>query len=390
MSPRLVALATAAVVVLGACASQQPLRDNQPGTRPASGTDEGELWYAMQRAEEELQRSPMRVRDPALNAYVKQVACKVSAGHCADMRVYIMNVPQFNASMAPNGMMLVWTGALLRMRDEAELAFVLGHEAGHFRAQHSIRQWRRMKDTSALMSAFSVLAYGFGAPNTAMLGSLAAYATVFKFSRDMEREADHLGFEEVVENGYDPKAGADLWGRMLREENTLKYLPRSRVFASHPATEERLADVRAAAAAIPDPPHELGVAPYRAATRPFLENWLDGELSQRRYQSSLLVIQELLNESPGEDRGVLTFYLAEAYRREDGPGDRAKAADLYAKAIAMPGAPVAAWREHGFALAQSGQRGQARDAFQQYLARAPQADDRAFVQRELDKLGGTP
>jgi hypothetical protein len=33
---------------------------------------------------------------------------------------------------------------------------------------------------------------------------------------------------------------------------------------------------------------------------------------------------------------------------------------------------------------------QARDAFNQYLARAPQADDRAFVQRELDKLGGTP
>jgi hypothetical protein len=33
MNPRLLALATAAVVLLGACASQQPLRDNQPGTR---------------------------------------------------------------------------------------------------------------------------------------------------------------------------------------------------------------------------------------------------------------------------------------------------------------------------------------------------------------------
>jgi predicted Zn-dependent protease len=390
MTPRLAALATAVVLVLGACASTQPMRDNPPGTRPTAGTDEGELWYAMTRAEEELQRSPMLVRDPALNAYVKNVACKVSAGYCKDLRVYIMNVPQFNASMAPNGMMLVWTGALLRIRNEAELAFVLGHEAGHFRAQHTLRQWRRMKDTSALLSAFQVLAYGVGAPNTAMLGSLAGYATIFKFSRDMEREADRLGFQAVVDEGYDPKAGAELWARMLREEQTLKYISRSRVFATHPATEERLADVRAAAAAVQDPPHELAIAPYRAATRPFLENWLDGELAQRRYQSSLLVIQELLNESPGEDRGVLTFYLAEAHRREDGPGDRAKAAELYAKAIAMPGTPAAAWREHGFALAQAGQSAGARDAFHQYLDRAPQAGDRAFVQRELDKLGGTP
>ena len=374
-------------LMLTACASQQPLRDNAPGTRPVAGTDEDELWYAMERAEEELQRSPMRVRDPALNAYVKDVACKSSEGYCKDLRVYIMNVPAFNASMAPNGVMIVWTGALLRMRDEAELAFVLGHEAGHFRAQHTLRQWRRMKDTSAFLSAFQVLAYGAGAPNTAMLGSLATYAAVFKFSRDMEREADRIGFAAVVDEGYDPQAGADLWARMLREENTLKYIPRSRVFATHPATEERLSDVRAAAAAVPNPPRERGIASYRAATRPFLENWLTGELAQRRYGSSLLIIQELLDEAPQEDRGVLTFYLGEAYRRRASEGDRAKAAALYAKAIAMPGVPAAAWREHGFALAHAGQQAQARAAFQQYLQRAPQADDRAFVQHELDKLG---
>jgi predicted Zn-dependent protease len=384
------ALAFVVVLALAACASQAPMRDNAPGTRPTAGTDERELWYAMERAEEELQRSPMRLRDPALNAYVKDVACKASAGYCKDLRVYIMNVPQFNASMAPNGMMLVWTGALLRMRDEAELAFVLGHEAGHFRAQHTLRQWRRMKDTTAFLSAFQVLAYGAGLPNTAMLGSLGIYAAIFKFSRDMEREADRLGFESVVAHGYDPQAGADLWARMLREENTLKYIPRSKVFASHPATEERLADVRAAAAAVPNPPHERGAADYRAATRPYLEPWLAAELAQRRYGSSLLIVQELLEEAPAADRGVLTFYLGEAYRRRDSAGDRERAADEYAKAVALPGVPPGAWREHGFALAKVGRSAQARTAFETYLREAPQADDRAFVQRELDKLGGTP
>ena len=380
-------LAAFAIVAVLGCASQAPLRDNTPGTTPVAGSDEDELWYAMERAERELQRSPMRVRDPALNDYVRKVACSAAGDYCKDLRVYVMDVPQFNASMAPNGVMLVWTGALLRMRDEAELAFVLGHEAGHFRAQHSLRQWRRMKDTSALLSAFQVLAYGYGAPNTAMLGTLAGYATIFKFSRDMEREADRLGFASVVAAGYDPQAGVDLWARMLREEGTRRYERRGVVFATHPATQERLDDIRAAATAAPNSRHDRHVDSYRTATRPYLEHWLEAELAQRRYAGSLLIINELLAEAPSADRGVLTFYLGEAHRRRNAAGDRAKAAELYARVVTMPDVPAKAWREHGFAMRDAGRVAEARTALQRYLTDAPQAEDRAFVQRELDKLG---
>lgn len=376
------------LLALTACASQAPIRDNKPGTAPTAGSDEAELWYAMERAETELQRSPLRVRDPALNAYVRKVACEVSGEYCKDLRVYVMDVPQFNASMAPNGVMLVWTGALLRARDEAELAFVLGHEAGHFKAQHSLKQWRRIKDTSAMLTVFQVLAYGAGAPNTAMLGSLAGYATLFKFTRDQEREADRLGFQAIVEHGYDPRAGIDLWARMKREEDTRKYDKPSAAFSTHPATAERLADVTAAANAVANASSERRRDAYRAATRPYLEHWLDTELTRRAYAASLLVIGELLADSPQQDKGVLTFYLGEAHRRRNADGDRDAAAKLYAQAVAMPGAPAAAWREHGFALRTSGRNAEARAALQRYLADAPQAEDRAFVQRELDKLGG--
>lgn len=384
------AIAVALALALTACASQAPIRDNKPGTTPTAGSDEAELWYAMERAETELQRSPLRVRDPALNDYVRKVACEVAGEYCKDLRVYVMDVPQFNASMAPNGVMLVWTGALLRARDEAEIAFVLGHEAGHFRAQHSLRQWRRIKDTSAALGVFQVLAYGAGAPTTAMLGSLAGYATLFKFTRDQEREADRLGFQSIVAYGYDPRAGVDLWARMKREEDTRKYGKPSAIFSTHPATAERLADITAAAQAVPDPPRERRRNEYRTATRPYLEHWLDAEVARREYAASLLVIGELLKDSPAEDRGVLTFYLGEAHRRRNADGDRAAAAKLYAQAVALPGAPPAAWREHGFALRDAGSTGAARAAFQNYLAAIPQADDRAFVQREMDKLGAKP
>ncbi len=375
---------------LASCASQAPIRENAPGSTPVAGTDEDEIWYAMERAERELQRSPLRLRDPALNDYVRKTVCKSAGDYCRDLRVYIMDVPQFNASMAPNGMMLVWTGALLRARDEAEIAFVLGHEMGHFKAQHSLKQWRRIKDTTALLSVFQVLAYGAGAPNIAMLGSLAGYAAIFKFTRDQEREADRIGFDALVSHDYDPQAGADLWARMKREEDTRRYDRPSAIFSSHPATAERLADVSAAAKAVRNPPRERHRDDYRAATRPYLEHWLNAELARRAYAASLLVINELLADSPAADKGVLTFYLGEAHRRRNAAGDRAKAATLYAQAATLPGTPAAVWREQGFALRDAGRKVEARNALQRYLATATQAEDRAFVQRELTKLGGTP
>ena len=387
MTPRLQPLAGILAMTLAACASSAPLRDNTPGSAPVAGSDEAELWYAMERAETELKRSPLRVRDEALNAYVAGVACKAAGPHCRDLRVYVMDVPQFNASMAPNGMMLVWTGALLRIRDEAELAFVLGHEAGHFSARHSLRQWRRMKDTSALLGAFQLVAYGAGAGGIAQLGALAGYAAIFKYSRDMEREADRLGFDAVVANGWAPQAGADLWARMWREEQTRKYDRPLPVFSTHPASQERLNDIRTAAAAVAGPPAERGRERYRAAVRPFLPGLLDAELGQRRYAGSILVIGELLEDAPVEDKGLLTFYLGEAYRRRGLNDDKATAAGHYAHAVSLPGTPAAAWREHGFARREAGDNAGARSALQRYLQEAPQAEDHAFVQRELDKLG---
>ncbi|QIL21239.1 M48 family metallopeptidase [Thermomonas sp. HDW16] len=285
-------------------------------------------------------------------------------------------------------MMLFWTGALLRIRDEAELAFVLGHETGHFTAQHSLKQWRRMKDASAWLSAFQMVAYGAGAGGIAQLGMLAGYAAIFKYSRDMEREADRLGFDGVVEHGWAPSAGADLWARMWREEQTRKYDRPMPVFSTHPASQERLNDIKAEAAAIPNAPTDRGRDRYRAAVRPLLPKLLDEELGNRRYAGSILVIGELLADSPTEDKGLLTFYLGEAYRRRGLGDDKAKAATYYAQAVLLPGAPAAAWREHGFVQRSAGDAAGARASLQRYLQDAPNAEDRAFVQRELDKLGG--
>ena len=72
------------------------------------------------------------------------------------IRVYAMRQPDFNASMAPNGMMIVHTGLLAHMRNEAQLAAVLGHESGHYLRRHSVQNWRSLKSKSAAMAVVGI------------------------------------------------------------------------------------------------------------------------------------------------------------------------------------------------------------------------------------------
>ena len=121
------ALATALVV---ACA-QVPSDSLQPGERPGLETTESGLWMQMDRLENRLKGSGRIVEDDALDAYLRNIVCRLEPAHCPNIRIYVVDVPYFNASMAPNGMMQVWAGLLVRSENEAQLAFVLGHELAH-------------------------------------------------------------------------------------------------------------------------------------------------------------------------------------------------------------------------------------------------------------------
>jgi predicted Zn-dependent protease len=102
-----------------------------PGYKPVDQDERG-LWQQMEKLESDMRASNLLLRENELNSYVNDLACKISADYCSDMRVYVLRTPYFNAAMAPNGMMMIWSGLLLRCRNEAQLASVIGHEMGHF------------------------------------------------------------------------------------------------------------------------------------------------------------------------------------------------------------------------------------------------------------------
>lgn len=366
--------------------AQVHYEDTQPGDRPAANTDEAELWYIIDRQEEYLKKSPFLVRDPALNDYVKNVTCKVTGDYCKDLRIYILDVPFFNASMAPNGVMMIWTGALLRMQNESDLALIIGHEFGHYKKRHSIQQWRKQKKNSAFLGTFGILSAGVGAGTAGMIASILGGASMAKFSRDHEREADQIGMNIIAQQQYDPTSSIRLWEAMLREENARDYGKPFPAFASHPQTKERVEDVRASVSRISIPGKELGHEAYRKVTRPFLQHWLENELTRRMYNTSVQVIGDLRKSADPNDAGMYTFYLGESYRQRNKKDDRVHAANLYSQAITEPGAPAQAWREHGLALRDGKRLPDAIKNLQEYLAKNPDAQDRGFIESYLKQM----
>ena len=356
-----------------------------PGYRPAPDTEEGGLWAQTDHEEAEVKASPTLVTDEALNTYVRKIVCELAGEYCASLRVYIVDEPSSNAMTAPNGMVIVWTGLLLRCQNEAELAFVLGHEITHYLKRHSLLNFQKTIQTTGSFAGLTA-AGGIG-----QLFGLMAAGTIASYSRDQEREADAGGFDLIVGKGYDARQGAFFMANTAEEEDASPNRTKSSAYlSSHPEMKERLTVLTKRADDVETQAHAsiVGAEPYRAAIGPHRAAWLEEEFNRGDYAQSVAMITQLLKAEP--QSGELHYYLGEAYRRRNANGDSANAMAAYRAAIAATGAPSAAHRGLGLVALKAGQKNFARDEFQKYLSLTPMASDRTTVEYYLATAGGSP
>jgi predicted Zn-dependent protease len=350
-----------------------------PGYRPAPETDERGLWGLVERAERDLASSRFVVRDPALRAYIGDVACRLSKPHCGDVRTYVVRTPHFNASMAPNGMLQVWTGMLLRCHDEAQLAAIVGHELGHYLRRHSVERFR---DARAKADFAAFLNLGLAAAGVGVVGALtnlALLASTFAYTRDQEREADEIGLRLMKDAGYVPAAAAEVWSQLIDELQASTADRNDDVFfASHPKPEERLGTMRERAGDTPGERFRERYAKGIAGIRPML---LRDEVRLRQYGRSDKVLDRILVLAPGD--ADAWFAKGEVARLRAGDGDGERARDAYRKAIATGRAPAEAWRSLGQVDLAAGRTDDARRAFEAYFEARPDAPDRATIRALL-------
>ena len=346
--------------------------------RPDLATDEGGLWALMDREEQRIRRSPFRLRDEALSRYLSDIACSLAGDHCPDLRVYPMRVPHFNASMAPNGMMQVWSGLLLRMENEAQLAAVIGHEIGHFLQRHSLERLRDIKSRAAFGQFLGML----GAAGLA--GQLVTLAGAFAFSREHEREADRIGVALMRKASYDLREAAKVWSNLLDEVRSNPAADPSRhnvLFATHPPSDERRAALDALAAGSIGEKHEER---YRARLAPWRFGLLEDELKRGQLHESLTLIERMLVREHGN--AELLHCRGEARRQRNLEDDRALALTDFEAAVATGQAPAESHRSLGYLHKAFDRPAAARQAWQQYLERAPLAADAALIKQSLEEL----
>ena len=344
--------------------------------RPDLASDEGGLWALMDRQETTLRRSPLTLKDPTFKNYLQELACRLAGEHCPDLRVHVVRNPIFNAAMAPNGMMQVWTGLLLRCDNEAQLAAVLGHEIGHYLERHSLQQLRDRKSKLA----FGQFVAAFGAIGA--LGSLAVLSSVFAYSREHENEADAVGAFLMHRAGYDVGEAAAVWRNLALEIKAREsdgIASGGSLFATHPLPPERLEKIGGLARLLTGgAKNEEG---FCAQRRRFVESWFQDEVKRGQYAESLALFTRKIES--GNDALLALCYRGEVYRLRSQSGDAELAKADYLSAAQDPQAPAVAWRGRGMLARQLGQKAEATEAFERYLELSPDAPDESLIQSYL-------
>ena len=363
-----------------------------PGFRPTD-TDEIGLWGLMDRVEEEVSGSNLLIKDPEIVSYLKEIIGHVGGPAARDMRIYLAHVPDFNAMMFPSGFAVVFTGLLLRMRNEAQLAGVIAHESGHFLRRHLIRSWRDMKRKSDIF-AIGAMAAGIGGGAAGIylgdyvqLAQLATILSLFQYSRAMEAEADAMGARLIAEAGYQPMEMATVWEQLIGEMNASaryrrKHRERGSLFDTHPSPESRMADLRISAneVTVPGKTYDTGHARYLKTMAPIRQMLLEDQVRLNDPGGSQYLLNTLALDGWN---GTLRYYEGEVWRLRNRAGDEDRAAQSYAVAVAYPDAPPEAWRSHGLELIKQGHNGEGKQALSRYLQMKPAAPDAPFIRQMI-------
>jgi predicted Zn-dependent protease len=362
-----------------------------PGYKPVDADEKG-LWQQVERVEEEVAGSNLVMTEGGVNDYLRNLIGKVGGPAAKDMRIYLLRVPEFNAMMFPTGFAVVFSGLLLRMRNEAQLAGVIAHESGHFLRRHMIRQWRDMKRKSDIFSVGMMALGGVGLGTGMYMGDIAQLAqlgtilSLFRYSRELEAEADAMGVRLIAEAGYSPIEMSRTWQQLIGElDASARYRRKHRdrgysLFADHPPEESRMADLKASAAelTVAGRRYEDGRSRYLEAIAQIRQTILDDQVKLNDPGASQYIVETLAQDGW---TGLLRFYEGEVWRLRNRPGDERRAEQSYSIAVAYRDAPPEAWRWHGLSLIKEGRRAEARSALSHYLAMKPDAPDAPYIRQ---------
>jgi predicted Zn-dependent protease len=211
----------------------------------------------------EVWQDPEYLDDPVLQEYLQSIwSPLVSASRrlgnitpdidaAFDFDIFLVRARSVNAFALPGGHMGVHLGLIAMTERSEELASVLAHELSHVTQRHIARRIGDASRGSMIGLAAMILgllaASRAGSPDAAQAAIVGGQAAMLQgqlnFSRDMEREADRVGFNVLDTSGFNAWGMASMFEKLsltgrLNDDGAFPYL------RTHPLTTERIAEAR--------------------------------------------------------------------------------------------------------------------------------------------------
>jgi predicted Zn-dependent protease len=224
----------------------------------------------------EIYRDPDYLDDPVLGDYIQSIwqPLLASARQRGELTteleqqfawdVSLIRDRSINAFALPGGYLGVHLGLIAAVNSGDELASVLAHELSHVTQRHIARMMAQQGRQGPMVIGAMILgmlaasrtanASSMSAANAVMVGGqAAAMQSQLNFSRDMEREADRVGYGVMTDAGYEPQGFVTMFEKLqqasrLNDNGSFPYL------RSHPMTTERIADAQARQQLLPAQP----------------------------------------------------------------------------------------------------------------------------------------
>jgi predicted Zn-dependent protease len=387
-----------------------------------------------------FERDGLVLSDAAANAFLNRIGQSlIPKGLVLDKvtwRFRALRDPQPNAFALPNGSIYVTTGLMTLIENESQLAAIVAHELTHVMRRHTYLQNRSNRKKFLTMNIMS--AVGSYAPLTivgaviTVVTTVAPFilmATMYGYSRDLEREADLKGIDMMISAEYPPEEMVQvmkLLDRDLEGENIRLF------YNDHPSLDERIKYLSGYLGARADKvTGQMELNRERAAyfrnMVPVMRHNIQLSISAGRFRSAVYYAQRLVDYQPDSEN---LFWLAEAYRtlgprtpqlaekeltnsamkdaakkrekrtneelehdllatpegKENWQRHQQKAEGLYMRSLAAENPVPMSHRGLGMLYEKLGRANDAVAEYQRYIELSPSASDRERVQRRIDGL----
>ena len=182
--------------------------------------------------------SPSDPRQQRVNRIGAMFARQASRRNIPFSYTVLQNDKVLNAFAAPGGPVFVTTKLISTTSNDAELAFVLGHETGHIEHRDVVNSVQKQQQVGLGIGILGAILGGGGGGGGNIAGTVANVGfTLWSkgFSRGEESNADDYGVHAMSRLGFDPRAAVSMMGKLGDGGNGIgKYL------SDHPTSDARV------------------------------------------------------------------------------------------------------------------------------------------------------